>query len=157
MSIQDIGAIGELLGSVVVFLTLVYLVYEVRQNTHATRSENNSQIVALQQNLYSWFRDDEFVQLLLSAQSNLDNLSEIERTKYQIFLALDLSVYEQAFYAHRARLVSDELWEAWAANFPKILAYAGIEEVIDQDNWGVEFKKYLSTVKSVSSQSSDPG
>lgn len=41
MSIQDWGAIGEILGAVGVILTLLYLAIQIRQNTHATRAASH--------------------------------------------------------------------------------------------------------------------
>ncbi len=35
MTIQDLGALGELLGSAAVLVTLVYLAFQTRQNTMA--------------------------------------------------------------------------------------------------------------------------
>ena len=39
MTIQDLGALGELLGSVAVLVTLVYLAFQTRQNTMAIAAQ----------------------------------------------------------------------------------------------------------------------
>jgi hypothetical protein len=105
MSIQDVGAIEELPGSIVVFLMLVHSVYVVRQNTQAVRSENSGQIVAARkQSMYAWFTDVEGVQPWLGAQSNPASTSGLEHANYGTFVASDLSLYEQACHAHGARL-----------------------------------------------------
>ena len=39
LTIQDLGALGELLGSVAVLFTLVYLALQTRQNTLAIRAQ----------------------------------------------------------------------------------------------------------------------
>ncbi len=41
MTIQDWGAIGELIGGVAVIATLVYLSMQIRQNTKSTRPSCN--------------------------------------------------------------------------------------------------------------------
>jgi hypothetical protein len=38
MNWDAIGATGEIVGALVVFLTLIYLAIQIRQNTHATRA-----------------------------------------------------------------------------------------------------------------------
>ncbi len=38
LTIQDLGALGKLLGSVAVLVTLVYLALQTRQNTHALKT-----------------------------------------------------------------------------------------------------------------------
>ena len=42
LTIQDLGALGELIGSVAVLATLVYLALQTRQNTMAIRAELNA-------------------------------------------------------------------------------------------------------------------
>jgi hypothetical protein len=39
MTIQDLGALGELLGSVAVLVTLIYLAFQTRQNTMAISAQ----------------------------------------------------------------------------------------------------------------------
>jgi hypothetical protein len=40
MNLQSLSYIGEIVGTVVVILSLVYLAIQVRQNTEAQRTEN---------------------------------------------------------------------------------------------------------------------
>jgi hypothetical protein len=40
MNLQSLAYIGEIIGTVVVILSLVYLAVQVRQNTEAQRTEN---------------------------------------------------------------------------------------------------------------------
>ncbi len=53
LTIQDLGALGELLGSVAVLATLVYLALQTRQNTMAITAQlDSARIIAVQnQNL----------------------------------------------------------------------------------------------------------
>ena len=44
-SIQDLGAIGEFVGSIFVAVTLVYLVVQVRQNSQSIRSQSRYQVL----------------------------------------------------------------------------------------------------------------
>ncbi len=54
MTIQDLGALGELLGSVAVLITLIYLAFQTRQNTMAIGAQLDAATVgANQTNLLS--------------------------------------------------------------------------------------------------------
>lgn len=44
-SIQDLGAIGEFVGSIFVAVTLVYLVVQVRQNSQSIKSQSRYQVL----------------------------------------------------------------------------------------------------------------
>ena len=37
MTIQDMGAVGEMIGGIAVIITLIYLTLQIRQNTRAVR------------------------------------------------------------------------------------------------------------------------
>ena len=50
MTIQDLGALGELVGSVAVLATLVYLALQTRQNTMAIAAQLDAVAVATAQN-----------------------------------------------------------------------------------------------------------
>ena len=50
LTIQDLGALGELLGSVAVLATLVYLALQTRQNTMAIGAQLDAAVIAGRQN-----------------------------------------------------------------------------------------------------------
>ena len=51
LTIQDLGALGELLGSVAVLATLVYLTFQMRQNTLAIAAQLDAAQVSSTQHL----------------------------------------------------------------------------------------------------------
>ncbi len=51
LTIQDLGALGELLGSVAVLATLVYLALQTRQNTTAIGAQLDAAFIAANQSL----------------------------------------------------------------------------------------------------------
>ena len=46
MTIQDLGAIGELIASVGVVVSLIYLAVQVRQNTRGIRTSAHQHIIS---------------------------------------------------------------------------------------------------------------
>ena len=52
LTIQDLDAIGELLGSVAVLATLVYLALQTRQNTMAIGAQLDAAVIATRQNTF---------------------------------------------------------------------------------------------------------
>ncbi len=90
MNWEAIGAIGEVLGSAVVFVSLVYLAIQVRQNTRAIRSDTHQQWVAMNsvQNLL-FPQSAEFTSTFAKALNDSKSLSEVEQ--FQVY-ALVLNV-----------------------------------------------------------------
>ena len=52
LTIQDLGALGELLGSVAVLATLVYLALQTRQNTLAIGAQLDAAAIAGLQHIF---------------------------------------------------------------------------------------------------------
>ena len=50
LTIQDLGALGELLGSIAVLATLVYLALQTRQNAMAIGAQLDAAVIAARQN-----------------------------------------------------------------------------------------------------------
>ena len=58
MTIQDWGAIGEVLGAIGVILTLLYLASQLRQNTRAMRSSTYQTYSALAMNISDYMAEN---------------------------------------------------------------------------------------------------
>ena len=52
LTIQDLGALGEFLGSIAVLVTLVYLAFQTRQNTMAIGAQLDAAAIAARQNVF---------------------------------------------------------------------------------------------------------
>lgn len=75
MGVQDLGAIGEFISSLVIVMTLVVLIYEVRQNSALLRrSANRETIKALGDTLRPAVEDDELADLLNRFEEGYDAL-----------------------------------------------------------------------------------
>ena len=71
MTIQDLGALGELIGSVAVLATLIYLALQTRQNTAAIGAQlDASRISTTQTNLLTTATSSELLQAM--AEDRID-------------------------------------------------------------------------------------
>ena len=61
MDWDALGALAELAGALAVFLTLVYLALQIRQNTHATRSSSHHAVTDALNHLNLTLAQDEKV------------------------------------------------------------------------------------------------
>jgi hypothetical protein len=97
MSIQDWGAIGEILGAVAVIITLLYLATQIRQNTRSLRSAASSAVNDALQQINSRWADDPngFVDVWLRGCADLESLSPEERVRWErhMLSLLNLAVH----------------------------------------------------------------
>ncbi len=97
MSIQDWGAIGELVGAAAVIITLIYLAAQIRQNTRSLRNATSLSITqALGHINGRWAENpDGFAEIWLRGCADLKSLTpvEYERFSRHTFDLLNLAVY----------------------------------------------------------------
>ena len=97
MSIQDWGAIGEILGSIGVILTLLYLAAQIRQNNRSLIETSSSQISQSLANINSRLSSDpEFADIFVRGREGLKNLDALEVERFRPFIMdlMNLAVYQ---------------------------------------------------------------
>ncbi len=121
MTIQDLGAIGELVGAVAVFVTLIYLARQIRENSRQLRVNSITAINNLvndgfdpiyNNRAYSeiWFRG-------LASRSQLD---EFERNLFDLFMARLMNSFSTALLQYQ----NDALGESDFQRYVRV--YRGI-------------------------------
>ena len=105
LTIQDLGALGELLGSVAVLFTLVYLAMQTRQNTMAIEAQLDAARIGSSQQLYLTAATSKELQEAL----NEDRVSDIpiSRARRETYWGAQLiGVHWQFLQARRGLLPS---------------------------------------------------
>ena len=142
MTIMELGALGELLGAIAVFVTLIYLAVQVRQNT---RSIEAAQRLALAQTYQ--MRSDALQSMLVHAASSgigriiakltqagyperLESLSELtplERSRFRQWQIAQQAHWDNMHFQYQQGYLAEEyyrdefvvrtkrLWPVWQA------------------------------------------
>jgi hypothetical protein len=126
MSILELGALGEFLGSIGVIATLVYLSVQIRQNT---RSMDESKTLALAQTYQ--LRSDALQMMLVQAADSeqiapiisklteagypenvtaLDELSEVERQRFRLWQIAQETHWDNMFYQYQQGFIDEEYY-----------------------------------------------
>ncbi len=130
MSIQDLGSLGEFIASIAVVISLVYLAYQVRQNTQQQRrAEMNAAFEA-----GTWFRSatlsSDASDLAFKLISDPDSLSKSEKFKVAYFLEQTFWYAFQTWDRERLNVGSYASWTQGAA--PMIESFKGNKVAL---NW----------------------
>ena len=123
MNWEALGAIGEVVGAVGVIATLVYLAYQIRQNTiqleqtilSARASAVNASQVTLRENRQSIFEDAEMAGIFLRGNQSPDSLSEIEQLRYRLLMQNVTEAMLEIFSQTAITNFSPETWESQGA------------------------------------------
>ena len=132
MSIQDLGALGELVAAFATIATLLYLAAQIRQNNrnlHETTSASvNQGWASINSRLSS---DEEFAEIFIRGREDLDALSPVELERFRAFIhdILNMAVWADGLQAsHDYRSLNFDALEVVGSLYQ---AYPGIRSIID--------------------------
>ena len=124
MTISELGSIGEFVGAIGVVITLIYLAFQIRQNT--TQLKQNISMAkaaavknsnaALRHTRQAIFESESVSTLFLSGNQNHSTLSDLELLRYRLLLQnvtdVMLDIYSQTLETN----FSPESWESQGVN-----------------------------------------
>ena len=130
MTIMELGALGEFLGSVGVIATLAYLAVQIRQNTRATQTASHHAITdSLNQGNVAQATDPELARIWLVGCEDRASLSDVDRHRLDMLLLAYFHVFDSLFYSasrgtgERSLLVADAKSVAHLMSLPGVRAW----------------------------------
>ena len=103
LTIQDLGALGELLGAVAVLATLVYLALQTQQNTMAIAAQLDATRITTSQNLQLTLATSTELEQAL-AEDRIDGPTVPQMRRAQYWLAQFLTFQWQVHHAQQGLL-----------------------------------------------------
>lgn len=111
MNWNAIGAIGEIVGSAAVVITIAYLAVQTRHSTKSAKSVSTNQSRAAVTDVLSAITSDsEAVKVYTQGMVDPDSLERHERVRFDLIIFQTLRVIETIFLEHREGMVPEELW-----------------------------------------------
>ena len=124
MTIQDWGAIGEILGAIATIATLVYLATQVRQNTQALQAASmDSTTKTANEIRASLFGDPEITNIYFSGLSDVSSLSEIDRERFRLIMTNALWAFWNTY--SQAQLGGKQSWSSQRKIIRRFLSQPG--------------------------------
>lgn len=157
MNWEALGAIGEIVGATGVIITLVYLAYQIRQNTiqleqntkTARAAAQTASNVTLRENRQSIFQTSEMASIFEAGNSDPTELSSTELLRYRLLMAniteVMLEIYTQAFITEFA----PETWNTQGRTLvARVLSVPGGQWfwMNYQDNYPVNFRAEVDQI-----------
>ena len=136
MTLQDLGNVGEFIGAVGVFVSLVYLALQIRQNTENlsqnTRSVRAASFHATSSLLAQFMSmlngDAELSRIFRAGLEDPNSLDPDARDRFMNTLIQLFSYYQDVFHQHHEGLLDAELWESRRTNIASYLRTHGVQE-----------------------------
>ena len=128
MELQSLANIGEIIGAIVVVLSLVYLAIQVRQNTEAQRTENYARALERLAAMQSTLSQDSELSLIFSkGVVDASQLTPQERMRFTWSLYEAFGAFEFMFLAANTDSIVEEVWSRWSAATAWWLTFPGVQ------------------------------
>jgi hypothetical protein len=147
-----VGAIGEMLGGSAVVISLIYLSYQVRQNTRALRASATDAIVA---SLRDWMRplilDADAARLFRTGiEGEWENFSPDDRARFLHIVFGYLKTFENFHYQYLQGTLEPDLWEGWYNILSAYVMSPGVQSYwrTRRNAFSPEFRSLVESVTS---------
>ena len=150
-TIQDFGALGELIGAIGVIVTLIYLAYQIRQNTAQLRQNIlaaraaavSTSNMALREARRSIYNCPEMAQLYMLGNESPSDLDKVQKTRYRLLMMNIAEVMLDIYTQTSTTGFSPEMWATTGVKLvERVLTTSG-----GQWFWGIYAETYPSSFR----------
>jgi hypothetical protein len=146
MTIQDWGALGEVIGGIAIIVSLIYVGAQIKQNTKATKVATDHAFLNIHGALLAPITTDkEFRDIYWRGLGGLSNLQGNEPVAFGAWAIHTFRAWETFWYQWQGGIFDDHVWEGWRVQFCDLFAYTGILETWDsrKHQLSEEFREYV--------------
>jgi hypothetical protein len=145
--LEDLGNIGDFIGGITVVVTLLYLAYQVRQNTKSTHSASYQAIVSTM-TMFSreLAYENERSEIFRKGMMQPDELTISERTRFYLLMTSYFRNFENIHFQYSSKAIPDDVWDGWAYRIASSLKTPGCSLWWQQDQrvYSGRFRKYIN-------------
>ena len=150
-----VSALAEIIGVITVVGSLIFVGFQMRQNTKALNMNSNHGIQeAFRDAVCRLAENDTLSSIFHSAISDPESITGIEKYRFALYLQSALQVYADAFYQNRIGTLDAFAWEsidAQMGNFLKVPAVRNYWES-SGSNYPKPFVTYINSEVLVTDQ-----
>ena len=146
MTLDDLANIGQLIGAIAVVISLIYVAWQIRQNTNAVRSATAQSV---HEHFANWYHlvaaDDELAKIVANGLRDYASLSEHQRVRFIAAFMAFLSYSQNAFLKWREGLLASPLWLGWELVIMNLVCAPGGKAFWNDRAYmfGDEFRRYI--------------
>jgi len=108
MTIQDWGAIGEIVNAIAVLATLLYLAIQIKQNSSTTRAQTHQQLASDRAYSLRMMVENQELRDTTKKATRGEGLTENEQGILFWFTTLNVRAYENELYQHSMGMIDSE-------------------------------------------------
>ena len=125
---EAIGAVGEIIGALAVVFSLLFLGFQLRQNTQSIRRSTRAHVTETVADTLAVMQGAEFAEVVTQGFASYRQLPPREQLRFASFMLRMLRVWEDAYFQWRAGDYDDGAWRSNRAFMLDILSLNGANE-----------------------------
>jgi hypothetical protein len=117
MPIQELGSIGELIAAIATVITLVYLAFQINQNTRAVKASVLELSGSRSMDLAKFVANDpELSRIVTTAMTHGAELEEAEKLRLQLIFTAAMRSYDLTLAHKTAKFLDQEQYSGFGSN-----------------------------------------
>ena len=138
MTLEEYSYLFEIIGGMIVIVTLILLLIQLRQNTMALKATTMQALQGLRLTTYEMLIDDSMMEAYLKGMSRPSELTPVEKGKFNAFWTMALQQYQHTYFQIREGAYDKTMSEGWWQVLRNNFASPGFRE-----HW--EHRKFILT------------
>ena len=155
MTVQDWGAVGEIIGAIAVVASLVYLALQIRQNTQQmAHSVEIERVASLGRNIHAanrlrelFIRDRDLADLYLAGLDDFDALEGTDRFRFDLLMRNIFAEFQGAYIRNLSIGHDPDEFKGAGRMIESILENDGARRWLEQaqTDWRPEFRDFVDS------------
>jgi len=128
MTLQDWGALGEVVGGVAIIVSLVYVGLQVRQSTQAARAATSQSFAAQYSTHMELLTRPELRDIFWRGLTSMSDLPGNEQVAFVSFLNGVLRMFESFYLQQREGTFDTQVFDSWMVQLCDLFGNEGVRE-----------------------------
>ena len=128
MNWDAMAAIAELLASIGVIVSLIYLATQIRHQTSEIFLSAGNELASQINQYFSVLTDNsEFAAVYIKGIKNYDSLDSVEKLRVSVFFGRVMRIFESMYSRHLLKQIDPAIWPGIEVTCRELSCYAGFQ------------------------------
>ena len=132
MTLEDLGNIGEFVAAILVFVSLLYLAIQIRQNTKSVRTSTYQAVLESSHRVNELFADPRIERIYRVGRKDLRQLKENELAQFKALVSNIIGFHEALFLQRQQGAIDDDFFVNRFSSFHYIISQPGVRAIWEE-------------------------
>jgi hypothetical protein len=132
VNLHDVADVATIIGGLALLISVLLLLFELRENNRLTRAANNQALVELSSPFnMGLIQDRNMAELYVRGSEKYHEMDEVDQYRYRSLVIWWLIVHENIYYQWRRRLLDNRSFKPWASDLRMFIRLQNLQMI-----WG---------------------